>query len=172
MAELLVLVDQLIAEHKAIKEKFVTLESSMNDARLITDISHARDSFIPTSPGEKVNLYNVATILENISSWLEKHFEREETVLRPAIEVYGDNEILSSLNRLLFEHADLRYRMNHSKTRVAELIEGKLETDLWQVTAEDVRVYLDHTDKLLASHAAAENKLFNSLRKAIKKKAS
>ena len=117
-----------------------------------------------------MDLYNVTAKLENISSWLEKHFSREETVLRQAVELYGDNEILSSLNRLIFEHADLRYRINHSKKRVAELLGGNLEKTLWQSTAEDVRVYLDHTTTLLASHAEAENKLLNSVRKAIKKK--
>ena len=172
MAELLVLIEQLIAEHKVVKEKLLTLETAMNDAQLIVDIKHARDAFRPGSPDWEVDLYNVKTVLENISSWLEKHFEREETVLRPAIEVYGDNTILSSLNQLLFEHADLRYRMDHSKKRVLELIAGNLEKNIWQVTAEDVRSYLDHTDSLLATHASAENKLFNSVRKAIKKKAS
>ena len=172
MAEILALVEQLIAEHKVIKEKFVNLESAMNDARLITDIAHARDSFKPGSPDWVVDLYNVKTVLENISSWLEKHFEREETTLRPAIEVYGDNSILSALNQLLFEHADLRYRMEHSKKRVLELISGNLEKPLWQATAEDVRSYLDHTNKLIGTHASAENKLFNNLRKAIKKKVS
>jgi hemerythrin-like domain-containing protein len=170
MPELLTLVELLIAEHKTLKEKFGTLENAMNDARLITDISHTLDSFNPNSPDIAVDLYNVTAKLENISSWLEKHFSREETVLRPAVETYGDNEILSSLNRLVFEHADLRYRIEHSKKRVAELLGGKLDKNLWQATAEDVRVYLDHTITLFGSHAEAENKLLNSVRKSIKKK--
>jgi hemerythrin-like domain-containing protein len=170
MAELLTLVELLIAEHKTLKEKFGTLENAMNDARVISDISHTLDSFSPDSPDVLVDLYNVNAKLENIISWLEKHFNHEENVLRPAVELYGDNEILSSLNRLVFEHADLRYRMEHSKKRVAELLSGNLEKNLWQATAEDVRVYLDHTGTLLFSHAEAENKLLNSVRKAIKKK--
>ena len=36
-------------------------------------------------------------MLEEIEGWLEKHFDREETVLLPAVKKHGDEKLVTPL---------------------------------------------------------------------------
>jgi iron-sulfur cluster repair protein YtfE (RIC family) len=169
MNETLQLIDQLIAEHKVIKEKTESLEKTANDASLLTDLAKARDTFVPGQPNQSPSLQKLNEMLESIDAWLKKHFEREETALLPALRKLDNQELLMSLEALLFEHTDLRDRMFHSRNRVTELLSGQLAANIWEATAKDIRVHLSHTWKLLVTHAGNENRYFNDLRKKLKK---
>ena len=170
MEDTLQLIDQLIEEHKAIKEKTKSIEDTANDANLLSALSEARETFVPGRLDHESNLQKLEEMLLEIDVWLEKHFNREETVLLKAVESHGDLVLVESLNALLFEHSDLRFRMDHSKKRVAELLRGDLQRHLWNAAANDVRAYLSHTRTLLETHAGMENKLFNTLRRKLKSK--
>jgi len=163
------LIDQLIAEHKVINERTGALEKAANDATLLSDLKEARDTFVPGELFQSENLKKLEQMLEAICTWLEKHFNREETVLLPAVKKDGDQKLVTALSSLLFEHTDLRDRMSHSRKRVTELLGGRLAQNLWDATANDVRTYLSHTRKLLTTHAAKENHFFKELRRYLKK---
>jgi iron-sulfur cluster repair protein YtfE (RIC family) len=169
MDETLQLIDQLIAEHKVINERTGALEKAANDASLLSNLKEARDTFMPGDATQNENLQKLEEMLKTIYACLEKHFDREENVLLPAVKKYGDEKLVTTLNSLLFEHTDLRDRLSHSRKRVTELLSGRLARNLWDATASDIRTYLSHTRKLLATHAARENHFFKELRRYLKK---
>ncbi len=169
MDETLQLIDQLIAEHKVINEKAGSLEKAANDASLLSNLKEARETFMPGDATQNENLQKLEEMLKTIYAWLEKHFDREENILLPALKKHGDEKLVTALNSLLFEHTDLRDRLSHSGKRVNELLSGRLARNLWEATASDIRTYLSHTRKLLTTHAARENHFFAELRRHLKK---
>ena len=169
MDETLKLLEELVAEHKVINEKTGSLEKAANDASLLSNLKEARDTFIPGDVSRSESLPALEEMLKAIHSWLEKHFDREETVLLPAVKKRGDEKLVAALDSLLFEHTDLRDRLSHSKKRVAELLSGKLPGNLQEAGISDMRTYLSHTRKLLATHASKENHFFTELRRHLKK---
>lgn len=168
MTDTLQLIEQLIEEHKVLAEKTQSLEAAVNDARLLTEITKAKNTFVPGRHDQADKLKIMEEMLQSIDIWLDKHFIREETILLKAVEEHGDVKMVESLNKLLFEHSDLRFRIAHSKKRVAELLSGDLQRFIWDASANDARTYLSHTHTLLATHAAVENGLFTMIRKKIK----
>jgi len=165
MSETLDLVNKLIAEHKVISTSAGSLEQAANDATLIEDMKDARDTFVPGRFDQEKKLQELDEMLEETAVFLDKHFDREETVLLKAVEKDGEAEVVTALNSLLLEHADLRNRMVHTKNHVNELMSGGLARHRWDASANDMRAHLSHTKKLLEAHAAAENELFHELRR-------
>lgn len=168
MDETVQLIDQLIREHKVIHERTESIEKIANDASLLQDLKEAKDTFVPGRFDQSQNLEELRKMLEEIATWLDKHFNREETVLLAAVEKQGERKVLTALNSLLFEHSDLRDRMSHSKKHVAELISGGLDRHRWDASANDMRAHLSHTRKLLETHANMENDLFKEVRRHVK----
>jgi iron-sulfur cluster repair protein YtfE (RIC family) len=145
VADTLELIDQLIAEHKVISNKTQSLEDAANDAKLMSELTVARETFVPGRLDQAKRLQKLEEMLLAIDTSLENHFNREETVLLKAVEDRGDLKLIESLNALLFEHSDLRSRLDHAKMRVAELINGSLQSHIWNATANDIRAHLSHT---------------------------
>lgn len=168
MNETVQLIDQLIKEHKVIHERTESIEKIANDASLLKDLKEAKDTFVPGRFDQSQSLLKLREMLEEIATWLDEHFNREETVLLTAIEKQGERKLVTALNSLLFEHSDLRDRMSHSKKHVAELISGGLGRHRWDASANDMRAHLSHTRKLLETHAAIEDDLFKELRRHFK----
>lgn len=168
MNETVQLIDQLIKEHRVIHERTGSLEKVANDASLLQDLKEAKDTFVPGRFDQSQSLQELRKMLEEIATWLDNHFNREETVLLAAVEKHGERKLATALNSLLFEHSDLRDRMSHSKKHVAELISGGLGRHRWEASANDMRAHLTHTRKLLEAHAGMENDLFKELRRHFK----
>ena len=163
------LIDQLIEEHKVVGEKAASLEKAVNDASLLSNLKVARDTLVPGDAAQREGLVRVNEMLTAIEPWLEKHFDREETALQPAVAQYGSKNLVSAFNSLLFEHSDLRDRMLHARKRVDELQGGSLEGPRRDAAARDLRVHINHSRKLLETHAARENQLLTELRRHLKK---
>ena len=159
------LIDQLIAEHKLIDERTENLEHTASDASLLKDLQDARETFIPGRLDQSKNLDKLRSMLDSISPWLNKHFEREETALLGMVEELGDRELITALNSLLLEHTDLRNRIFQLEDHITELKSGSLARHRWDASANDMRAHLTHTRKLLGAHAAMENDLFVELRR-------
>lgn len=169
MESTLELIDQLIAEHKSLGEKTKSLKKTTNDATLISNLKQAKNEFAEGDGSPTVDLKRLDQMLEEIETWLGKHFSREESVLLPAVQQHSDERLVTALNSLLFEHSDLRDRMVHSRKRVDELRDWSLPQDIWYSRAGDLRAYISHTIKLIETHAARENHLLNELRRYLKK---
>ena len=159
------LIDQLIAEHKIIDERAGNLEEAASDAALLGELSGARETFVPGRLDQQKGLDRLEEMLRTITPWLYKHFEREETILLGMVRDLDDGRLLSSLNSLLLEHADLRNRMAQIDEHIKELKSGGLGRHRWDASANDMRAHLTHTRKLLAAHAGMENDLFAELRR-------
>ena len=169
MDTILQLIDQLIAEHKTVSDKTQSLEKAANDVTLLSNLKQAKETFISGNSSPDDDLKKLKQMLLAIDTWLIKHFNREETILLPAVEKHGNDKLVTSLNSLLFEHTELRDRLSHSKKRVDELLTGEMARNVWYATASDTRTYLSHTRKLLETHAARENHLFSEVRRYLKK---
>jgi hypothetical protein len=165
MSDTLKLIEQLITEHKAIGEKALSLEKAANDASLLADLDEAKSTFVPGRFDQSQSLKELQEMLDAIETWLNHHFNREETILLDAVKKDGDTKFISALNSLLLEHTDLRNRLVHAKQHVAELTGGGLGKHRWDASANDMRTHLAHTRKLLEDHAAMENDLFRELRR-------
>ncbi|MHB8104577.1 MAG: hemerythrin domain-containing protein [Dehalococcoidales bacterium] len=163
------LIDQLIKEHKLVGEKTKSLEKTVNDTTLISNLKQAKNEFLEGDGSPTVDLKRLDLMLEEINTWLGKHFSREETVLLPAVEKDGNDRLVTALNSLLFEHSDLRDRMVHSRKRVDELRDWSLPQNIWYARAGDLRAYLVHTTNLIETHAARENHFLKELQRHLKK---
>jgi hemerythrin-like domain-containing protein len=166
------LIDQLIEEHKVISQRSASLEKAANDAGLLSGLKKTRDTFTADELSRGENLKELDEMLAAIASRLERHFKREETVLLPAVKKQGKEKLVNALDSLLFEHSDLRDRLLHSRKRVDELRGGSLDPAHRDASAHDFGIYLNHSRKLLETHAARENHFFNELRRHLKKTAS
>jgi iron-sulfur cluster repair protein YtfE (RIC family) len=169
MDETLRLIDQLIAEHKAVSEKTESLERAVNDDRLLSGLKEVGDTFVRGDIPQDADLKNLAQMVSIITSWLNTHFEREEKVLRPAVKKYGNSKFLGSLDSLLFEHSDLLDRMLHARIHVDELLVGGLDPEHRDAAVRDLRVHINHSRKLLETHAAQENHFLTEFRRHLKK---
>lgn len=163
------LIDQLIAEHKTVTEKTGPLQKTANDVALISNLKQAKEEFTEGNGAPSVDLKRLDRMLEEIEDWLGKHFDREETILLPAVEKHGNERLVTLLNSLLFEHTDLKDRMVHSRKRVDELKDWSLPQPVWYSRAGDLRAYLSHTIKLIETHAARENHLLKEVAQYLKK---
>jgi len=169
MKDALELIDQLIEEHREVGEKSASLENAVNDIRLLSGLKEAGKTFARGGISQEEDLKNLAQIINIIAAWLDKHFEREETALKPAVKKYGDSRTVAELDSLLFEHSDLRDRMLHARKRIDELLGGSLEGTRREASIRDLRVYINHSRKLLETHAARENHLLGEFRRKLKK---
>jgi hemerythrin-like domain-containing protein len=137
------LIDQLITEHKLFSERTA-------DA---------------TRPGQSGGLAKLEGLLDDISPWLNQHFDREETILLKAVKERGTGEMVNRFNALLLEHTDLRTRVAQTKEQIEALKSGALARHRWEAGANDIRDHLAHTRTLLEAHASMENTLFAEMRK-------
>jgi hypothetical protein len=159
------LIDQLIAEHKIFNERTANMEQVANDAHLLDGLDEAKDTFTATKPGPSGGLARLESLLEDITPWLNRHFDREETILLKAVKERGSQEMVNSFNALLLEHTDLRTRIAQTKEQIESLKSGALARHRWEAGANDIRDHLAHTRTLLEAHANMENTLFAEMRK-------
>ncbi len=171
MDETLQLINQLIAEHRKISQKTESIEKAANDISLLSDLKAAG---VTAASGDRTGSHNLPELekmLESIDTWLEKHFKHEETILLPAVAKQGDEKLITALNSILFEHSDLRDRLSLSRKRVSELSGGSLSPELWNAGVRDMKLQINHSRKLLETHAAKENHFFTELRRHLRKAA-
>ena len=170
MEKALVLIDQLIEEHKQILQKFQTAEKVANDAVTILELDKAKEDFVPGRFGDqRQGLQNLEESLVAIEKGLQRHFDHEETGLLTILEQHEGGMLASGLRVLLLEHQEIKDRIAESKKEVAELASGDLSREVREGRAWGVRVYLSHTRKLIQAHAQSEQELFYELRAALMK---
>jgi len=165
MEDPLSLIDGIIEDHKQIMKETRALEHDL-DAAL--ELEKAADDFVPASfdPARR-SLQSLRDTLDSIDRALDAHFRREETALLRAIMDQGSATLASSLRELLHEHQQLRDRIAKSKQDASELALGGTSRELWEGRAHGVRVYMNHTRKLLEAHARSEHELLQTARKDI-----
>jgi len=169
MDDALRLIDQLIAEHKAINEKTRSLEEVANDAGLLSNLKQAGETFVRGEISGRDDLKRLEVMFSEIDTWLNAHFNREETVLQPAVNFHGDDKLIESLKSILFEHTELRDRMLHTRRRVDELLGDSLVLSRRDAAVRDLRVHIAHSRKLVETHAARENHFFTEFRRYLSK---
>jgi len=165
MKEALVLIDQLIEEHKQILQKLQTAEQVANDVGAIIQLARAKEDFVPGRfSDQKQGLQSLQDSLEAIDSGLQIHFDREEKRLLTVFEQHRSGTLASGLRVLLLEHQELKDRIAESKREVAELGAESSSREVQEGKAWGVRVYISHTRKLIEAHAQSEQELFHKLR--------
>src|SRR3989304_687894 len=165
MNDTLQLINQLIAEHKVMNERAESIEKVANDASLLSDLKEAKETFVPGRLDQGQGVRKLQEMLGSIHVWLDKHFNREETAMLTEVERTGDRKLINALKSLLDEHVGLRDRVTKSMGLVGELAGGTLARHRWNSSANDIRAHINHTRKLLESHAGKENGLFTELRR-------
>ena len=166
--EVLALIEQIIKEHRVMMGGLQTLENVANDSGAIAGLETAKGSFVPGRFDEKERLQKMQEQMETIEAMIHAHFEGEETRLLAAFEKYGDKNLVAALQILLLEHEEIRNRFTASRAQVAELISGDLSRHIWDASAQDVRVHITHTRRLLGTHAGYEHELLMSLKKELR----
>lgn len=169
MKEAITLMNQLIKEHKQIRQSARTAEQVANDATVILELDNAKEDFVPGRfSNQKRGLQSLQESLETIDKALQAHFDREERGLLTVFEKYGGVMLASGLHVLLLEHRELKDRVAESRKEVAELAVEGLSREVWEGRGWGVRVYLSHTRKLFEAHAHSEQELFHSLKARLK----
>jgi hemerythrin-like domain-containing protein len=169
MDNTLQLIDELIAEHRSVGEKTQSLANAANDIRLLSGLKEAGDTIVRGEILQEADLKNLAQIVTIIADWLEKHFGLEETALRQAVINYGNNRFVAALDSLLFEHTELRDRLLHARVHIDELLGASLDQVRRDASIRDLKVHLEHSRKLLETHAAKENHFLGEMRQHLKK---
>jgi len=165
MKEALVLIDQLIEEHKQILHELQTAEQVANDVGAILQLDRAQGGFVPGRfSNQKQGLQSLQDSLEAIDSGLQLHFDYEEKKLLSIFEQYGGETLVAGLRFLLLEHQELKDRIAESKKEVAELVTESSSREVQEGKAWGIRVYMSHTRKLIEAHAQSEQELFHKLR--------
>ena len=159
------LIDQLIVEHRMFSERAGNLQEAANDAHLLDGLDEAKDTFTATKPGQSGGLSKLDSLLEDITPWLNRHFDREETILMKAVKERGTQDMVNRFNALLLEHTDLRARVTQAGEQVESLKTGTLARHRWEAAANDIRDHLAHTRTLLEAHANMENTLFAEMKR-------
>ncbi|MFC1980787.1 hemerythrin domain-containing protein [Chloroflexota bacterium] len=162
--EVLAIIEKIIEWHKVLYQESEALENVANDVQAMVGLEESKEAFMPGRFDQKEGLQKLQELLEAIKDGLHRHFHYEETALLTAFEEYGGKELASSLHSLLLEHEEIRQRLAQSKNHVTELTDGNLGRHTWDASAQDMRAYLSHTLKSLATHANNENRLLLTLR--------
>ncbi|MFC1934936.1 hemerythrin domain-containing protein [Chloroflexota bacterium] len=168
MEDLLILIDEILNEHKTIQQRIKNLEDIANDAEAIAGFEKASEDFKPGRFDQSQGLKKLRKMLNKISRGLEAHFNHEETNLLSAFKRYGAPDLASNLGFILLEHEDIRNRLEHAKQYMTELNTGGLSRHLWEASANDMRAHLSQTRRLIEVHVETERKLLQTLRKQLK----
>ena len=179
--EVIALIDRLIEEHKIILQNMDSLESVVNDAGAIISFDKAKEIYMPGRLDSGRDMEKLHDLLDIIDQGLRAHFEREEAGLHAAFEQHGGAEMATTFHSLLMEHDELRNRLTHHKTirnnlnqslkEIGESGHTALSRQTWEATANDIRVYIIQSKKLVEEHAGREHRLFTDLRKTLATKA-
>ena len=165
MEETVALINQLIEEHKQILQEFQTIEQVANDVSAIMQLDKAKEVFLPGRfNDQKQGLQNLKDSLERIDDGLQQHFDREEKQLSAVLKQHKSETLASGLRLLLLEHKELQERIAESKKEVAELTEKSLSREVREGKAWGMRVFINHTRKLVEAHAQSEQELFHKIR--------
>jgi hypothetical protein len=163
LPELLVIVEQIIAEHKIIIQRVQTLDLVVNDASAMMGFDKAKEAFMPGRFNQKKGLQTMRKLLDTIEKGLNAHFKREETILLPAVEKRGVEKFASALRSLFLEHEDFKNRITYTQRSADELISGNLARHLWEASAHDMRTHVSHTRKLLEKHHRREQQILTTM---------
>jgi hemerythrin-like domain-containing protein len=137
--------------------------------RLLSGLKDAGDTIVRGEVLPDPDLKNLAQILNILASWLEAHFIREETALRQAVINYGNNRFVAALDSLLFEHDEIRDRLVSARAHIEELLGGSLDQVRREAAVRDLKAHLEHSRKLLETHAAKENHFLAEMRRHLQK---
>ena len=166
MEGILSLIDTIIEEHKHIAEDASALEQRANDLSSLLALDRATRDFEPASlDRSKRSLQGLRESLERIDRALRAHFDREESALLRAFEEHGGATFAAALRSLLFEHQELKSRIDKVNLDIAQLISGGLYGGVWEGMAYGLRAYINNTRRLLEAHAQSEQELLQRLRK-------
>jgi iron-sulfur cluster repair protein YtfE (RIC family) len=159
------LIEQIIEEHKTIRQRLQSMEEVANDTEALRGFEKAQEGFMPGRFDQKLGLGRLEELVNLVDQGLQTHFDREETALLAAFEEQGDRELASAFHSLLLEHRDLRNRLAHTRDHISQLTGGELPRHHWEATAYDMRAHISHTRRLLEAHAEVEQELLQSLRR-------
>ncbi len=161
--EILDLLDHLIAEHESGGHPSGSGVASLVIILEEFDSVHAR--FTPGRLDQGQELANIEKTMESAITFLNQHFDYEETLLLRGIEEYGDPDMVASFLALIREHDYLKTRARRVMELIRELRSGELSYQHWNASANDLKAYLYQTRKLLENHAARETELFTGFRR-------
>jgi hypothetical protein len=88
MADILAIIDKVIAEHKILLADFQTLEKVGNDAGALITMEKSKDVFKPGVLSPRDGLLKLKEMRDKVTAGLEAHFNREETALLDAFQVF------------------------------------------------------------------------------------
>ena len=166
------ILDQLIEEHHTGDERTAILQEYANETTILNKMDKAQESFIPGRLDQASGLNKLDELMSEVSSFMNRHFTHEETVLLGAIEELNDAELLKAFTTLLREHDYLKIRLSRVRELIDDLKSGTLVRQHWDASANDLKAYLKHTRKLLEMHSGTETELFINLRNHLAEKLS
>ena len=173
MNEDVALIDQIIREHRLIRQRVRTLEGVTSDLSAMVDLESAKEGFVPGRFDEQSQaLQSWQEAIELVDKGLQAHFGREETRLLTVFEKHGGGMLASAMHILLREHEELRNRFAKLKKDGAELAVEKSSREVWEGKAWGMRSYVSHTRKLIEVHVRSEMELLQTLRSRLERRPS
>ncbi len=165
VAEALALIEKIIEEHRIILGGIHELDVRANDVAAMKGLGQAQEDFTPGRlHHQREALQKWSETLASIDAGIRAHFNREETALVAAIAEYGDEDLASTLQHWLAEHAELRQRLDKMKADIDNLTVAESYHGVWQEKAWGIRLYMNHTGKTFDVHARGEQKMLVKLR--------
>ena len=165
MTDTIVIIDQIIEEHKVLLAQANQFEKITNDAGAMKALTRSKEIFMPGRIDQVQSLKKFEELRNTIQEGLNAHFNREETYLLDAILENGDQDVITAFKNLFSEHTAFRASLSELKAESDELINGQISRSLWETKAYDMRAHVTEMNKNLEKHARNETKLLGDLRK-------
>ena len=159
MQNSLAVIDRLIREHEAIRQKAAGIADLISDegaVKLLGEIDAA-------------NLGRLLELLKSTMQGLETHFNFEESGLLAAAERFDDRRMNTAFSTLFLQHEKLRNDFTSSIRDLTQLLNERPSGRVGQKQARDTLARLNVTISMLKSHAASEDKLLHELKAALEK---
>ena len=108
--------------------------------------------------------------MQQLSSRVRAHFNREETILLTVFREHGDDKAMQTFQSLLTDHEQLRNQLSYCKLHLDKMTDTELSHEQRSRASKDLQEQIDKTRSLLERHAGREQMLFNVLLDELKKR--
>lgn len=158
------LINQILAEHTMVRQNTEDLEKTAHDVDLASQLEAAKGKVAHGEAPHQSVLSDLNTVMDRFEGRLKVHFDREEALLKDALNRPEGQPYASSIEVLRVEHAELMSRIAQLREKIAEVNAPNLSPDARRHRASALRVFLAQTRSLLEDHADRETLLFEKIR--------
>ncbi|GEM_PF-2016622 len=158
------LINQILAEHAMVRQNTDDLEKTAHDVDLASQLEAAKGKVAHGEIPHQSVISDLNAVMAKFEGRLKVHFDREEALLKDALNRPEGQMYASAIEVLRVEHAELMSRIAQLREKIAEINAPELTPEARRNKAEALRIFLAQTRSILEDHADRETLLFEKIR--------